>query len=436
MFIAALSVGTSLVFGLAPALHATRVGVAESLKEGGRNASVGGARRLTGALVVVQLALAMVLLTAAGLMVRSTRNVLAVDWAVDPQEVLTMRLVLPEADYPEPDNIVAFHDELEQRMLALPGVESYALGSTFPSEGGFTVSAELEGLPLSDGNPVQLLQQVIVSPSYFDMAGARAARGRLFTDADRYVNDPVIVVEQRLAERYWPGEDPVGKRLRWIGEADERWQTVVGVVADLKQTLDLEFTGDYPVVYTPYRQEPLRGMGIMVRSALEGETLSSRLRQEVQRADADLPVFAIAPLEEIIGERMFGFRIVSVLFFLLGGIALFLSCLGIYAVMAFAVGRRQREIGIRVALGAQRGQVLSLVLRRALRQATVGIGTGLVAALAATRLLELFMYEVSPSDPRTFGLTLALLLLTALAASVVPARRATRVDPLESLRSE
>ena len=436
VFIAVLSVGSSLVFGLAPALHATRSNVSHALKDGGRGLSAGGTRRLTGALVVVQLVLSVVLLTSAGVMIRSTRNLLAIDWAVDPDNVLTMRLTLPTADYPERDNIVAFHEELEQRVGDLPAVESYALASTFPGDGGFTVPAEVEGILVSEGNPAQLLQQVIVSPGYFDMADTQAARGRLFTDADRFASDPVIVVEQRLTDRYWPDEDPLGKRLRWVGEDEERWQTVVGVVPDIKQTIDLEITDNYPVVYTPYRQEPLRGMGIMVRSAVDPEMLATRLREEVQKVDPTLPLHSIAPLDEVIGQRTFGFRIVSVLFLLLGGIALFLSCLGIYAVMAFAVGRRQQEIGIRVALGAQRRQVLGLVLRRAVRQTMVGLFLGLFAALAATRVLGMFMYEVSPNDPATFALTLLLLALTALAACVVPARRAGRVDPLEALRAE
>jgi len=435
-FVIVLSAGTSLVFGLVPALHATRGNVTDTLKDGGRGSSASGTRRLTGALVVVQLVFSVVLLASAGVMIRSTRNVLAVDWAVNPDNVLTMRLGLTTADYPERDNIVAFHDDLEQRISNLPAVESFTLASRFPGDGGFNLSAEIEDLPVGEGNAVQILQQVIVSASYFDMADTLALRGRLFTDADRFANDPVIVVEQRLADRYWPGEDAIGKRLRWVDEDEERWQTVVGVVPNIKQTLDFELGDDDPVVYTPYRQEPLRGMGIMVRSAMDTEMLATRLREEVQKADPNLPLYSIAALDDVIGQQTFGFRIVSVLFFLLGGIALFLSCLGIYAVMAFAVGRRQQEIGIRMALGAQRRQVLGLVLRRATWQTSAGLAIGFVAALGATRVLEMFMYDVSPNDPATFALTLLILVLTALAACIVPARRASRVDPLEALRAE
>ncbi len=436
VFVLALAVGTSLIFGLAPALHATRDNVADTLKDGGRGSSAGGTRRLTGALVVVQLVFSVVLLAGTGVMIRSTRNILAVDWAVDPDNVLTMRLALPTADYPERDNILAFHEELEQSIAALPGVEQFALASSFPSSGGFTPSAEIEDFAISNGGVTQILQQVIVSPEYFALAETGALRGRLFTEADRFADDPVIVVEQRLANRYWPGENPIGKRLRWVNETETRWQTVVGVIPDIKQSIDLDFADNYPVVYTPYRQEPLRGMGIMVRSSLDLELLSARLRQEVQEIDPTLPLFGIATLQAEIDERTFGFRIVSVLFLILGGIALFLSCIGIYAVMAFAVGRRQQEIGIRVALGAQRRQVLGLVLRRATRQTVIGLSIGLVAALGATRVLELFMYDVSPNDPTTFAMTMLILIFTAVVACIVPARRAGSVDPLEALRTE
>jgi putative ABC transport system permease protein len=274
-----------------------------------------------------------------------------------------------------------------------------------------------------------------VGAGYFDMAETRALRGRLFTDADVFEGEPVAVVEQRLAERYWPGQDPIGKRLRWTDQTETRWQTVVGVVPDIKQAVSLEFAGDYPVVYTPYRQEPLRGMGLMIRASMEVEAVARLLRGEVQRLDPNLPIFDVATLQSVTDERLVGFRVVSVLFLLLGGIALFLACIGIYAVMAFAVGRRQREIGIRVALGAQRHEVLGLVLRRALLQTVGGLGIGFLVALAWTRLLGMYLYEVSPSDPATFSFTVMVLAVTALFAAAVPARRAGRIDPLEALRA-
>jgi len=435
-FIATLAVATTLIFGLAPALHATRADVAEELKQGGRSSGGGRTRRLTGALVVVQLALAVVLLAGAGVMVRSTLNVQRVDWAVDPHNVLTMRLALMPADYPETDNIIAFHDELERRLSGLTSVEAVTLASSLPSDGGFPILAEIESLPVSDGHPVQMLAQMIVAANYFEMADTGVIRGRLFSSTDGVAGDPVIIVEKRVADRYWPDEDPIGKRMRWVDEADERWMRVVGVIPNIKQTVDMELAEDYPVVYTPYRQEPLRGMDLMVRSGMDPQALAALLREEVQAADADLPLYSIATLDEVISRRTFGFEIVSVMFLMLGATALFLSCLGIYAVMAFAVGRRHQEIGIRMALGAQRREVLGLVVRGASRQMAIGLALGLAGALAATRVMEMFMYQVSPNDPLTFALVFGLLVATALAACIVPARRASRVDPLVALRSD
>lgn len=436
LFIVALAGLTSLVFGLAPALHATRGDTTAVLRDGDRGNTGSSARRITGGLVVVQLALAVILLTSAGVMIRSTGNIRSVDWAIDPHDVMTMRLTLPAADYPERDQIVAFHDELRERIAGRRDVQGYALTSNFPSGGGYTVHAQIESLATADDRTGQTLQQVIVGPGYFEMSRTAPTRGRLFSDADVYEGELVVVVEQRTVDRFWPDEDPVGQRLRWIDQQETRWMTVVGVVPDIKQTVSLQFTGDYPVVYTSYRQEPLRGIGVLVRSAMDPEALADLLRSEVQRIDANLPVFEIATLQRVIDQRSAGFRIISVLFLLLGGIALFLSCIGIYAVMAFAVGRRQQEIGIRVALGAGRREVLTLVLRRSLVQTLVGLGIGFVVALGATRTLGMYLYEVGPNDPAVFAVALIVLAATAMIASFVPARRAGLIDPLEALRSQ
>ncbi|HEX9700788.1 MAG TPA: ABC transporter permease [Acidobacteriota bacterium] len=435
-FIVLLSLATSVLFGLAPALHLTRAGIARSLTDGGRGTSGRQTRRLTGALVVVQLALAMVLLAGAGVMIRSNRNIQGVDWGLDTDGVLIMRLALTPADYPGNENVIAFHDELRQRLEALPGVDAAALTSTFPGSGAYTVSAELEDMPVSDGHPVQQLSQMIVSPGYFDVAGAAALRGRLFTDDDGLAGDPVILVERRLAERYWPGEEAIGKRLRWVGQADTRWMRVIGVVPDVLQQIPMAWSDNPPAVYTPFKQEPRRNMGLMVRSRLDVESLAGQLRREVQALDPNLPLFDIAPLSALIHEVTIGWRIVSVLFFILGATALFLSSLGIYAVMAFAVGCRRREIGIRMALGARRKEVVGLVAGTSLRQVAIGLVLGFAGALALTRVLSIFMYEVSVTDPLTFGVAVLLLVATALAAGIVPARRASAVDPLAALRSD
>ncbi|MGD8329479.1 MAG: ADOP family duplicated permease [Acidobacteriota bacterium] len=434
--IVALSALTSLLFGLMPALHATRRDVSESLKEGGRSSGGRRTRRLTGALVVAQVALSLVLLAGAGVMVRSTLNILDVDWVIDPADVLTMRVTLPQATYPERDNIVAFYEQLERSLAPLPGVESVALSSTFPGNVGYTVSAELEERPMSDGNPAAVWTQLIVSPSYFDLADLRPLRGRLFDRRDGLDAEPVAVVERRSAERFWPGEDVVGKRFRWVGETETRWVTIVGVVPDVTQALELDFIPIRPLVYTSFEQEPLRGMGVIVKSPADPATLATLLREQVAELDANLPVYDVATLHDFLGERTAGWRIVSGLFVLLGAIALFLASVGIYAVMAFAVGTRQQEIGIRMALGARGREVIGLVARTSLVQIVVGLLLGLAGAVALTRVLGIFMYGVSPTDPLTFALVFVILVGTTLAALLAPARRASSVSPVEALRDE
>lgn len=435
-FIVGLSLFTGVLFGLMPALHATRRDVNEGLKDGGRGSGGTQTRRLTGSLVVAQVALSLVLLAGAGVMVRSTLNVLDIDWSVDPDNVLTMRVTLPEATYPERDNIIAFHDELDRRIAALPGVEAVALTSTFPTSIGYSVAAELEGLPLSDGNPPAPLTQLIVSPAYFELAGITPLRGRLFDRSDRLDDEPVLVIERHTAERYWPGEDPIGKRLRWIGEQETRWVRVVGVILDQNQTLELSFFDEHPRVYTPVGQEPLRTIGLMVRSPADPAALATRLREQVQQMDANLPLFSIAPLAQVISERSVSWRVVSVLFMLLGAVALLLACIGVYALMVFAVGSREQEIGIRMALGARSGEIVRLVARTSLAQVVIGLALGLAGALAMSRVLGMFMYEVSPTDPPTFVVVLLVLVATATASVLIPARRASNVDPVETLRGD
>ena len=435
-FILGASVVTSVVFGLVPALHATRGDVNEKLKDGGRGSSGRGTRRLTGALVIAQISLSLVLLAGAGVMVRSTLNILDVEWAVDPEDVITMRLSLPTATYPEPDNVIAFYDQFSERLATLPGVGGVALASTFPSSGGFTVIAEFEDLPAAEGHPPATLTQLIVSPEYFGLAGASPVRGRFFERSDGVADELVVVVAREMAERFWPEDDPIGKRFRWVGEAETRWVRVVGVASDLTQTLGTDFDRGHPIVYTPFRQEPLRGMGLLMRSPVDPEMLAGLLRAEVSELDPNLPLFSIAPLDDVIGQRTMGWRIISAVFILLGSIALFLACIGVYSVMAFAVGNRQQEIGIRMALGARGNEIMTLVARASALQMVVGLALGLAGAFGLTRLIGIFMYEVSPTDPLTFGVVFVVLAVTALLAGLLPARRASRVDPLVALRAD
>ena len=433
-----LAAATSLIFGLVPALHATRTNVSEALKEGGGRASGGSrTRRLTGTLVVAQVALSLILLAGAGVMIRSTLNIFDLEWSIDPDNVLTARFLLPTPTYPEPENIVNFHRELYASLSQQPGFETVAVASDLPTEGGRTVSAELEGTVVADGDPAALFARIVVSPEYFELAGAEAVRGRLLDRTDGLGAPPVVVIEQRAADRYWPDENPIGKRIRWIDRAETRWVEVVGVAPTLRQSLRLEeFEVDHPIVYVPFEQEPLRAVNLIVRSPTPPDVLAVELRERVAAVYANLPLFNVTTLHEVIDERVTGWRIVSVLFGLLGSVALFLATVGIYSVMAFVAGTRRREIGIRMALGARERGIIALVARGSMLQVGLGLALGLAGAYALNQLLAIFTFGISPTDPLTFALVLLVLTTTAAIASILPARRASRADPVVALRQE
>jgi predicted permease len=431
-----LAFATGILFGFAPALHAVRASAGDVLKESGRgNTGSARTRRVTAGLVVVQVMLAVILLAGAGVMTRSAVNVQRVDWGLDT-DLLTVRLTLDADRYPDSENRLNFHRELEQRVLSIPGVEAMALTSSFPSRGGFNGPAELEDRLVAEGNRAERLSQVIVGANYFRLAGIEPLTGRLFNDTDGGDGTFPVVIEQRFAERFWPGEDPVGKRFRWVNEVDPQWMTVIGVAPRIMHLLPMSFLPDFPVFYTPYPSEPLRGMGIMVRASTDTETLAIALREAVRAIDPELPLYSIDPLPRLLEENTYSWQVVAYMFTVLGAIALVLSCMGIYAVMAFAIGRREQEIGVRMALGARAPEVVRLVMRVALVQTGLGLVLGLVGATLTTRLLTMFMYEVSPTDPLTFASAVGLLLLSAVVAGWAPARRASRVDPMRALQPD
>ncbi len=435
LMIIGLSLATGIAFGLAPAAHAARARPGDVLKESGRG-TIGNADRyrFTTALVILQITLAVVLLAGAGVTARSAINVEHVDWGLDT-DLLTMRLTLGEDRYRSDESLVEFHRQLEQRVSATPGVEAVGLASNFPSRGGLVVMAELEHRLIAAGHRAQTMTQVIIGSNYFELAGVDPLHGRFFTEDDGADGELVVVVEQRLADRYWPDEDPVGKRLRWEGAEDARWMSVIGVAPPILQSLPMEFLPDFPVIYTPYRAEPQRAMGLMVRASTEQRALAAALRNAVRRIDPELPLYAIDPLERLLEESTFSWRIIAQMFGLLGAVALFLSCLGIYAVMSSTIGHREQEIGVRMAVGARAQEVVRLVLRSVLWQASIGLAIGTMGALFTTRLLGMFMFGTSSNDPLTLSAAIGLLLATTLAAGWLPARRASRLDPLQALRS-
>lgn len=440
-FLAAISVSTGILFGLAPALRLSRLDVNSSLKEGGRGSS-GAARGkyLSGILVVIEMALAVVLLAGAGLAVRSFLNIYRSRTGVNEKNLLVMRLLLPEAKYSRPEQQIAFHQRLKARLEALPGVEVSCISITMPTGGSLTYAYEIEGQTpvFKNGQNDSVL---VISPDYFRAMDVSILRGRAFTDADGPSGPPVAMVNARFAEKFWPGNDPVGKRLRIF--EDERlginkpgpWMTVVGIAPNILQN-DISAHQFDPLIYVPYRQKPMRDMALMARTRVAPSTLIAAFRREAQAVDQDLPLYNVRTLEERLAINYWEQGVFGTLFGIFAAIALALASVGLYAVIAHSVSRRTQEIGVRMALGASARDILGMVVAQGMRQLAIGLGVGLLAALAVTRVLRSMLVQVSPTDPGTFVVISLVLAVAAMFGCLVPARRAMRVDPVIALRNE
>jgi putative ABC transport system permease protein len=455
------SVLTVMVFGLLPAFQTARDGVREALNEGGRGGTAGRRRsRLRDALVVMEMALALVLLVGAGLMLRSFARLQQVDTGFSATNVLTMRIPLPEAKYPIPRGPNApppaglhFFRQLLERVKSLPGVESAGVTTMLPLGAGSGLGKRfsVEGHPLpSSLDQVQRVQLAAVSPEYFNTLGITVRRGRGFTTYDRAEAQQVAVINETLARRSFPNEDPLGKTI-WLGPPEsllppERIRpgyrfvrrTIVGVIADVKSgALD---TAAGSEVYLPLEQHGddiwYNAMMLAVRSPLPTDALTAAIREQVRALDRDQPITGIATMEERFSRRLSEPRFSTLLLGLFAGIAMLLAAIGIYGVMSYAVTQRLHEIGIRMALGAGRRDVLRLIIGQGMKRALLGVGIGLAGALGLTRLMQQLLFGVSATDPLTFAGVALLLMLAALLACWLPARRATKVDPLTALRHE
>ena len=438
VYLAAISIGTGLLFGLAPALRLSRLDVNTSLREGGRGSSGGTRTRyLSGLLVVTEMTLAVVLLVGAGLMIRSFLNVYGTNTGVNPKNMLVMRLFLPEAKYPRPEDQISFHQRLKTRLDALPGVEVTTISTTMPTGGSMKFPYELDHAPSVDEKRRPTLSALVISPDYFRVMELRPVRGRTFTDGDGGTGAaPVTIINQRFAEKYWPGDDPLGKRLRLFnGRTPEAWLTVVGVVPNILQN-DVSVREYDPLIYLPYRYKPQRDMSIMARTRVPPGTLATAFRREVQAVDDEMPLFALRTLEERLALNYWAQQVFGSLFAIFAAIALVLASVGLYAVIAHSVSQRTAEIGLRMALGASGGNIRGLVFAQGMRQLAIGLVIGLGAAIALTRVLSFLLVQVSPNDPATLLIVSLVLLTAALLGCFVPAQRAMSVDPVVALRHE
>ena len=444
LFALGLSLVTGLVFGLAPALSATSGGLFGALKEGGR-AVAGGARgRLVRHLLVLsEVAVALVLLVGAGLLLRSFARLRAVELGFRPQGVLTAEVVLPDQKYAEPAPQITFARELLDRVQAVPGVESAATVYPLPlGDNGFVLAFSVQGRPQSPSDESSLHANIrIVSPDFFRTMGIRMLQGRVFTAQDTAESIPVILINKTMAERVWPGEDPVGKRITFDDavEPDAKWMEVVGVVADTRhQALDQDSGSE---CYWPQLQNPVGGqLSVILRSEGDPTQLAGAVRDAVRAIDSDLPVEQVKTMETVVRESLAGSRFQTVLLGIFAGVALLLAAIGVYGVISYSVAQRTHEIGIRMALGARRPEVLGLVIRQGMTLVLAGVGVGLALSVLLVWWLSdriaSFLYQGKALDPLTFIAVPLVLLTVALLANWLPARRATEVEPVVALRSE
>jgi putative ABC transport system permease protein len=439
LFALAIAVLSGVISGIAPSLLGSRANIAETLKAGGRGSSVSRTRhRLRGALVVGEVALALVLLVGAGLMVKGFRGLLNVNESYTPETLLTMNFSLPEVQYGKPAARLNFHEQLLRRLGAVPGVQAAALVTHVPySDGGSvgTYNFSVEERPLTQRGEVRSAIVETITPNYFNALNIALRDGRLLSDTDGAESPQVAVISESLAKRYFSGENPLGKHIK-VGkpESDRPWMTVVGVVNDVHYNwIDKE---EVPTIYGPFRQAPPYYTTIVMRTSGDPLKFVSAARAEIAAVDPNLPLYNIKPMDKVITESIVGIAYVATMMAVLGAIALLLASVGVFGVMSYSVSERTHEIGIRMSMGAQTGNVLALVLRSGMLLTVLGLAIGLPVAFLLAQALSSLLYGVQAADPASFLGLPSLLLAVAGIACYLPARRAAHLDPLRALRHD
>jgi putative ABC transport system permease protein len=435
-FTLTLSVATGIVFGLAPALTASKPDLIQALRNS-RSAGLMsfGLRSFRGWLVVAELALAMVLLVGAGLLVRSFNKLTAIDLGFDRENVLTTRISLPRSKYKEPAQSLAFQQELLQKVKALPGVQAAGIINHTPLNGfGMIVYTSIEGQPPPDKKDPPIGVGV-VSPEYFQTMRIPLLSGRHVDDRDGAETQKVALVNQAFAQRFFPNGDVLGKRVGFACEESEgRCRTIVGVVGNIRQE---SLTDDVASeLYVPSAQMPMNGFTLFVRTSADPLSLVGAVRNQVSTIDKNQPIYNVKTLGQRVSDATAVSRSLTLLFSAFALLALVLGLVGIYGIVSYAVTQRTQEIGIRMALGAQRRDILQLIIRHGLVLALTGVAFGVAGAFAFTRFLATLLFGITPTDTLTFVVVSAIFFLIAMLASLIPARRATRVDPLTALRYE
>jgi len=445
MFSATMSIGTSLLFGLAPTLRLLKTDMHDLLKEGGRSAGGALRGRWTTALMAAEIAATIVLLAGAGLMIRSFFVIYGASRVIDPANLVVMRLTMPIQKYRTADERKELVDQLEQRVATLPGILSVAVAYQTPFAYGPLRRVSIDGRNPTATDTSPTVTYMYVGVRYFETLGVRPLRGRAFMPTDGRTGFENAIVNQRFAAMFFPGEDPLGRRIQLTGAVQSAfsatpsatgpvapWLTIVGVVPAIPQRMDDEHD---PVVYVPYRSEPepVRSASLLVRSR-PGVDVAASVREEVRRLEPDMALYMTFSMEQLLGFVSWAQRIFSNIFLLLAGIALLLSSVGLYAVTAYGVTERTREIGVRMALGAQRAQLVWLFAKQTAAYAAIGTALGVGGALAAGRVIQNLLIRTSPSDPIVLTAVAVFIALVAMIAAVIPARRAAQVDPMVALR--
>jgi predicted permease len=437
LYLAAISIGTGIVFGLAPALRMSRIDLSRALKEGGQGAGVGVRRRLlTNILIGAEVALSVVLLMGAGLMIRSMLYAENMKLGVNTENVLTMRLDLENSKYQGRQKPLSFFQELTARLGALPGVEIATIVSELPGSWPFrqiTNSFQIEGSPIANMRDRPRTAVLTIGPGYFRCMQAQLVMGREFTEFDGAAGHEAAIINQSFASRHWPGEPPLGKRIRVDDEGTEAWATIVGVAADIVQN---RYSEGLPRAYLPYRQNPGRHMVVVARTRVAPASLAPAFRQSVKYLDANLPVFGLRSLADYVSHANYDMRLYSAMFTALAIIALALASTGLYAVISQSVNQRTREMAIRAAMGASGIRLWRLMFFQGMWRFTIGLVIGLALSFAAGRALSSLLVGVSPSDSATCLLVISVLAIVAALACGLPARRAARSDPAALLRFE
>jgi predicted permease len=433
---------TGIIFGLAPALHVSRVNVYETLKEGGRSGSGGmRARRWSAGLIVTQLALTMVLLAGAGLMMRSFLTMYAMDIGINTSRMLSLNMIISARKYPTWDDRMTLLRRIDEHFATVGAIEAASTSTNPPFGGGGLRQLEIDGRSVLPGERAPSVTILSIGARYFATIGVRPLQGRVFTDADGEAGQQNAIVNQRLVTMHFKGENPLGRQIRLSDDtpgSQASWLTVVGVVPNVRQRNNNQERESDPIAYIPHRQNTTmaRGATVLARARTDVGQAAQALRQAMQLIDPDLALFNLRTVDEILAQQRWLLRLFTSMFSTFALIALVLAGVGLYAVTAYTVTQYTRDIGVRMVLGAKPLQVIWLFLRRAFVQLGIGLAIGLAGAIGVGQLLQAFLVQTSARDPVTLTIIATLLIVVAIAACIWPARNATRLDPLAALRHE